>query len=259
MSTINKLIAFCDKRIFIEERAKYFVTRCKPNLFKIRNKMAKLPKEGMGQDLYIILNGPSLKTQDLSVLKGKNTMFVNRGFMHPMYKELQPKYHVFLDSNIRDGVWPVSWLDEIFALSPNVRIIMPVSWYHHPTFSDYKDDERIYWLDWHVPFYTLGVSGGCFSYAIHQKFENIYFTGFDANSCAFDMIKSSESHFYGSDPELSEMTSMQHSMALMSTAIHFYSLNKLAAYCKKKHINIFNMTNGGLIDMFPRKQFPTIK
>ena len=255
MATINKLLSLCDKLAYIDNY-KQIIRRISPGLIGIRRKMSKRHKEGIGQDLYIILNGPSLKTQNLSVLKGKNVMFVNRGFMHPSYKELQPKYHVFVDTNIRDGVWPVSWLDEIFSLSPNITIIMPVTWYNHPTFSKYKEDERIYWLDWHVPFHTLGVSGGCFSFAIKQGFKNIYFTGFDANSCAYDMIKSSDSHFYGSDPELSNMSSMKHAIALISTALHFNSLNKLARYCKKKHYNIINLTNGGLLDMFPREDFP---
>ena len=65
---------------------------------KARKEMAKRPIEGIGKELYLLLNAPSLKTQDISVLKGKNTMFVNRGFMHPLYKELQPQYHVFVDS-----------------------------------------------------------------------------------------------------------------------------------------------------------------
>ena len=255
--TIYKLIYLCDKLVSLETNLKRTIRKLDPRLYGIRKKMSKLAKEGVGEDLYIILNGPSLKTQDLTVLKGKRIMFVNRGMMHPLYKELQPKYHVFVDSKIRDGIWPVSWLDEIFDLVPDIRIIMPAPWYNHPTFSKYKDEKRIFWMNWHVPFHTVGVSGGCFSYAIKQGYKNIYFTGFDANSCAFDMIKSSESHFYGSDPELSGMTSMQHASALMSTALHFNSLNKFAQYCKKKNYNIINLTNGGVLDMFPRQEFPS--
>ena len=79
----------------------------------IRRKMNDRPLEGPGKELYILLNAPSLKTQDISVLKGKNTMFVNRGFMHPLYKELQPKYHVFIDIQMLKGVWPISSIHDI--------------------------------------------------------------------------------------------------------------------------------------------------
>jgi hypothetical protein len=219
---------------------------------KIAKRMNRLPKEGKGQDLYIILNGPSLKTQDLNRLNGKNLMFVNRGFMHPLYKELHPKYHVFVDSNLRDGRWPIKWVNQIFEMCPDIRIIFPIEWYSHPRFTHFKNDYRIFWQSKRVPFYVLGVSGSCFSYGISQKFDNIYLTGFDGNGCAYDLIKSPESHFYGADPELSDMTTRQHALALYSTFLHFIDLNDFAEYCKKRKIHIYNMTKGGVLDMFPR-------
>lgn len=226
-----------------------------PWIWGVRRRMKSLSLEGEGKDLFIILNGPSLKNQELKTLKGKNLMFVNRGFMHPDYKELQPKYHVFVDSKLRDGQWPLEWLDEIFNLSPNTKIIMPIEWYTHPRFKLYKNDERVFWMFWQVPFFVLGVSGGCFSYAIYQKFKNIFFTGFDATSCAHDMLQSANSHFYGVDPELKEMTSKQHAMAMFSTSLHFIDINRLGEYCKRNKINIYNLTDGGLLDMFPRRAF----
>lgn len=221
----------------------------------VLTEMATLPKEGIGRDLFIILNGPSLKNQDLSLLKGKDLMFVNRGFMHPLYKELQPKYHAFVDSKLISGVWPLEWLDQIFELSPGIRIILPIKWNNHPHLARFKNDKRIFWQSWTIPFYVNGVSNNCFSYGISQRFENIFFTGFDGNSCAFDMIKSSESHFYGSDPELSDMTSKQHAHALFTTFLQLEDLRDFSKYCIKKHINIYNLTDGGVLDMFIRRDF----
>lgn len=217
--------------------------------------MDKLPKEGIGKDLFIILNGPSLKRQNLSLLKGKNLMFVNRGFMHPMYKELQPQYHVFVDPKLTNGVWPLEWIEQIFEMCPGITIILPGKWRSLKLFSRYKDDKRIFWLCWNAPCYINGVSSGCFSYAILKGFSNIFFTGFDANGCAFDMIKSSESHFYGSDPELMNMTSTQHISALYTTSLQLMALQDFSIYCQKKSINIYNLTDGGLLDMFKRRDF----
>ena len=59
---------------------------------KVKKQMRAIPSEGVGKDIYILLNAPSLNTQDLSVLKGKDIMFVNRGFMHPLYADLQPAF-----------------------------------------------------------------------------------------------------------------------------------------------------------------------
>lgn len=226
----------------------------------ICKKMAQIPLEGEGKDLYILLNAPSLKTQDISVLKGKNTMFVNRGFMHPLYKELQPKYHVFIDTKMLKGVWPVSWIDEIWAMSPNTTIILPASWYGNPLFSKYKDSDKIYWAKKILPFYNLGVSGDCFSFAIQQRFEKIYFAGFDATGIGHEMVKTADSHFYGNDKELENKPTTQFVLDLLMHSRHLHDLNRLAAWCDKKGIKLINITNGGLLDMFPRESvLPLIK
>ena len=223
-----------------------------PTLLKLRMEMRKKTREGVGKDIFIILNAPSLKTQDLSILKGQATMFVNRGFMHPLYKELQPAYHVFVDPKMIKGVWPVEWLGQIHALSPQTKILLPMAWYENPIFEPYH--EYIYWLNWSLPFYNLGVSGECFSFAIQQKFDNIYFTGFDATGIGYEMIRSSESHFYGNDEELDGKKTTQFVIDLLMHSRHLHDLNRLSDYCKKNNIHLVNITNGGLLDMFERKE-----
>lgn len=222
----------------------------------IYKKMKSLPLEGSGQDLFIILNGPSLKNQDLSLLKGKNLMFVNRGFLHPLYKELQPKYHVFVDVKLANGVWDINWVDQIFEMCPNIKIIFPIIWYFNPVFAKYKDDNRIFWQSWTLPFYINGVSNNCFSFAIEQGFSNIFFTGFDGNGFAYDMIKASEnSHFYGADSELLGMSSKQHVQAMYTTFLQIEDLRGTSKYCRMHGINIYNLTAGGICDMFIRRDF----
>ena len=85
-----------------------------------------------GRDVVIVLNGPSVKEQPLARLKGKDLIFVNQGFRLQIYKELQPKYHVFIDSKMIHGVWDIKWLDEIYNMNPNVTFVMPASWARLP-------------------------------------------------------------------------------------------------------------------------------
>lgn len=255
MSFYNSLFNFSDFVINIAWDIKHLMTKISPKRLAARKYFQYANNEGVGKDLFIVLNGPSIKNQNLSLLKGKTTMFVNRGFKHPLYAELKPRYHVFVDPKILTGVWPIDWFEEIFELSPNVRIILPAEWFSHPVLTKYKYDNRIYWIDWMVPFNSLGVSGTCFSFAILQKFEKIFFTGFDANGICHEMLKTSESHFYGGDPELKQNTTEQFALSMFAHAIHLHELNCLAKYCQKRYINIINLTDGGLLDMFPRAPF----
>ena len=114
-----------DMIISCVERIRSIIINFSPSFFWRKRQMRNITPVGVGKDIYIILNAPSLKTQDLSVLKGKETMFVNRGFMHPMYKDLQPAYHVFVDTKMLKGIWPVSWIGDILQMSPNTKILLP--------------------------------------------------------------------------------------------------------------------------------------
>ena len=217
-----------DMIISCVERIRSIIINFSPSFFWRKRQMRNITPVGVGKDIYIILNAPSLKTQDLSVLKGKETMFVNRGFMHPMYKDLQPAYHVFVDTKMLKGIWPVSWIGDILQMSPNTKILLPLSWSNIKFFKPYE--KSIYWLNWNLPFYNLGVSGSCFSFAIQQKFEHIYFTGFDATGIGHEMIKTADSHFYGNDKELENKPTAQFAIDLLMHSRHLHDLNRLALY-----------------------------
>lgn len=252
---ILKLNDFIIDKIYLLHK---FFLYLKPGLIRIRLASRKLPRDGKGKELIIVLNGPSIKKQQLVNLKNKTSMFVNRGFLLPEYKEIQPNYHVFVDSKLRDGIWPVTWLDDIVKMCPNIRIILPLSWYNHPTFFNYKKSPNIYWLPWELPFLNLGVSGGCFSYAIYNQFDKIYFTGFDGDYLFHEILKHSETHFYGNDTELSSKTTKDYVIDLFTMSRHFHDLNRLRNYADRHSLNIYNLTEGGLLDMFERKSFDEI-
>lgn len=223
-----------------------------PSLISAKKEMRAIPKIGIGKDLYLILNGPSLNRQDISVLKGKTLMFVNRGFKHKEYKNLQPAFHAFIDSKMRDGIWPTEWIEEIWDMSPNTMILLPISWHNNERFSKYKDDKRVYWLNWNVPFHSLGVAGACFSFAIQQRFNRLYFTGFDANGIACEMLEMSDSHFYGEDEELKGRNSLQFALGLYMHGRHLRDWFRMGRYCEEKGLKVYNFSGGGLIDSFPR-------
>lgn len=208
------------------------------------------------KSLFLILNGPSLKKQNISILKGKDVMFVNRGFMHPDYELLKPRYHVFVDSKMAKGIWPVDWLNEIWAKSPDTKILLPAEWYLNHRFKAFRGDERILWIADKLPFNSLGVAGECFIFAIKENYSKLFFTGFDANGIAVELLQQSESHFYGEDEELKGRNSLQFAQGLYMHARHLRDWYRMGDYCRKQGIKVYNFSEGGLIDNF---EMATIK
>jgi hypothetical protein len=50
-----------------------------------------------GQRCFIVCSGPSVKKQNLFLLKNEITFFVSSGFLHPDYAAIQAKYHCVPD------------------------------------------------------------------------------------------------------------------------------------------------------------------
>jgi hypothetical protein len=50
---------------------------------------------GENKTCYILACGPSINEMDLSKLKGEDCISVSNFFVHPLYNEIQPKYHIF--------------------------------------------------------------------------------------------------------------------------------------------------------------------
>ncbi|MGY6648124.1 hypothetical protein [Wenyingzhuangia sp. IMCC45574] len=207
-----------------------------------------------GKNVLIVLNSPSVKEQDLNKFEGWNTIFVNRGFKHPLYKKLRPKFHFFIDPKMISGEWSVEWLDEILQMVPDITFVMPASWANHPKFKDHIDKgTSIYWVALQSPFSCVGVGGFCIEFAIKQCFKNIYFTGFEATGIAHEIINST-SHFYGVNDENNLKTSSNYIIDLLMHSRHLNDLHKISKKAKKENISIINLTKGGVLDMFYREE-----
>ena len=213
---------------------------------------------GKGRDLFIVLNGPSIAHQDLNKLKGRSIMFVNRGFQHDAYIKLQPEFHVFVDSKIITGEWPVAWIDQILEMVPTITFLMPAKWAFNKRLKPYIDKGvNIHWVTSKFNLSSLGVSGSCFEFALNQNFRTVYFTGFDANGIGHELARSS-SHFYGHNQENLNKTTLDYAQDLYMHSRHFISLNKFVKYSLKKGVSLVNLTEGGVLDMFPRINFSKI-
>lgn len=213
----------------------------------------------VGEDVVIVLNGPSMKVQPIERLKGKDVVFVNQGFRHPAYKMLQPKYHVFIDSKLIHGVWDIKWLDEIHNMVPEITFVMPASWAALPLMKPYIDKKySIIWVDKAVSgMRGLGVSGECFDLVQRLGYSKIYFTGFEATSFPSSLLKVN-SHFYGNDSDEAGMTAADIMKGYYMNARQIRELILVADKFRKNGVDVVNLTDGGLLNMFPRHNFEEI-
>lgn len=257
MKSINFWGLIIKKETFILNSIN-FLFKIKSFLSYNKNVLLKKNKDfsvNKSQDLLIVLNGPSIKNQDFSLLKEIQYMFVNRGFKHPLFRDLKPKYHTIVDPKFLTGEWPVSWLDEIVDMVPDITFLMPVSWAFKDVLKPYmKKGFSFYWLPDENPCTLLGVAGSCFKFGIQQRFKNIYFTGFDGNGLAHEVLKTT-SHFYGVNDENLKKSTKNFIVDFYMYSRHLNDLIFFAEKCKKEKISITNVTDGGLLDMFPRKEF----
>ena len=240
-SFINRIIGFYDSLLF--SRRKLLLDS------KKRHSCSEKKR------LFIVLNGPSINEQDLSLLKNEVCMFVNRGFMHPLYSIIKPQYHVFVDRKMLTGEWRLEWMDEIVDMNPNVIFIMPVSWAKKKAFKPYIDKGyNFYWIPFNTPASCLGVSGYCFDFAFEQKIKEIFFIGFDATGLANEVLKTT-SHFYGVNEENNLKTTKNYIQDFYMFSRHLSDLHKIYNKSVRKNVCIYNATRGGLLDMFPRVKY----
>lgn len=208
-----------------------------------------------GGDVFIALNGPSIAKMPLEKAKGMDMIFVNQGFKLPAYRVVNPKYHFFIDSKLINGVWDIHWIDEILSMHPNIIFVMPASWSQLPILQPYIDKGvNILWINGR---HSHGVSGAAFQLCWELGYKRIYFAGYEQTGIAAYILKKS-SHFYGADPD-EGMHDVRYIMKDLSmNARHLWAAMKSAEYAKQIGVEMINLTEGGIMDMFARQDFNAV-
>jgi len=250
------------------------------SIFFIKSTVGKKSFMGKNEELkdlhknkrvFIVGNGPSIKQQDLKLLKNEITFFVNRAFKHLDYAYIQPTYHVFVDPKLASGEWEITMLDEVLAKNRDVIFLLNAKWYHLDKFKPYKNNikYKIYWLDTNLFFtpyfknrkidltkvtYGAAVVGqGIFS-SIYMGAKEIYLLGVEGTAFCHEMVKQ-ESHFYGGNPENKNKTVQTISTELYRNYIYIMHLFYFSQFTKSQNYTIYNCTIAGIMDMFERKKY----
>jgi hypothetical protein len=224
---------------------------------------AVLKDRHKGERCFIVGNGPSINSQDLTLLKDETTFFCNFFFKHPRIREIRPSYYAVADGKLATGEWDISILEEIRESCPDVTLFLSATFQDNPRFAPYLNTESVFWLYvdqlTHMGFrapidLTRGLHGFniikvCVSVALYMGFKDIYLLGVDNDGTFRDMLGES-SHFYDAPPE-----GKDYERDLWVVASGFRGWTAIANRYRGSDHRIVNLTAGGLLFPFPRRNY----
>lgn len=272
LSYLFRKISFFNYLIY---RKLYSINSLNKNSKKILNRNKQFQNKHKGQRAFVIVNGPTLKNQNLEFLKNEITFVVSAFYKHDIVEKWQPTYYSILDKAFFENTEK----SNLFFKELNNRIIN--STFFIPLFRGYKANKERKLLPFDKTYYiaTAGlpnlkidmtnfvqsfqsVSSFALAQAIYMGCSEIYLLGFDHDYLAYRGI---DRHFYSggtlkghisSNTPLSEMYTYDEEMtACLKLWRNYRFLDKIA---KKNHIKIYNATDGGYLDVFERVNYESL-
>ena len=224
-------------------------------------------------------SGPSIREQNLKLLRGETCISVSNSFVHEDYSIIQPRYHCVPDiaghSHITEDD-TVRWFREMEKATCDAVL-----------FISYRDRELIQthglFTDRHVHYvYFFGswdrmdsdidltgplprvqsVSVMAISLAVFMGFSRIYLLGCDHNWLnhfgTSQHFYESKDHAIMSRPNYNEWadTDVEEHLAIYKTLWGQYK--KIRSLAAARCIQIYNATPGSMLDVFPRVKYESL-
>jgi len=223
---------------------------------------------------FVLGNGPPLNTQNIELLKDEIIFMVNRSFLDERYEKIKPQYHIIVDNKLATGVWPITYLDDIASINPEVTFFLNSKWFDLDIFQIYKDKYTIYWIDQSLEFtsfdlnkkidltkktYGKNVVEQGIVTAAYMGFSDIYITGVDGDGFA-NLLMNQQSHSYGTNNDDIEKFKSWIGIreAICSVCRWMQTWYYLDKYISNNGSKIINLTGRGIITMVELKDFDKI-
>ena len=228
-----------------------------------------------GQRCFVIGNGPSLKEQDLSRLRGEITFAVNAFYLHPVIKESWlPTYYFLSDPQYFDGSVALAEFAELTAAIGSTPIFVPHYAKDFLTTTGALPADQTYYLascggeeeSWRArPDLTKTIPGAqtvvqlAILAAMYMGCSPIYLLGLD-----HDWLSHGGQHlnFYSEETAAEQPEgnlpgwTYRKMMEAMLTMWDIYEM--LARIADAEGIEIVNATHGGFLDVYKRQSFESI-
>jgi hypothetical protein len=238
-----------------------------------RNKIFK--DKHRGQRAFIIVNGPSLKQQNIDWLGEEITFVVSGFYRHEVIRKWQPTYYSIIDKNFFDGS------EQSLTFFRHLNEAIQKSIFFLPLFRGLKAnnqqklvaEDRAYYfalagppndkLDMTGVIQSFfGVSAFALAQAIYMGCSPIYLLGFDHDYLA---NRGKDHHFYSGGTIPGAVANTQtlaeripYDVEMQNNYKLWMNYRSLLRIARKKGIRIYNATSGGYLDVFERRDFNTL-
>lgn len=237
-----------------------------------------------GERCFILGNGPSLKKENLELLKNEIIFTVNQISRLPQYDLLNPKYHFWVDGNFfkidmkkpedrellevmsnmgnSDTICFFPLERESFCIEHGLDKKLNIHFFAtKPRLTFYESFEKDIDYTKYLPGFGTVVQY-CICMAIYMGFSEIYLLGCDNTGIMVTMksaLKENDENDYAyavSDNEKRRMENLLTRHSIEQYAIDYAhtltAYRLLYAYCKKKGIALINCSSNTVIDSIPR-------
>ena len=234
---------------------------------KYARRLRKFKDIHKGEKCFIIGNGPSLRTEDLTVLADNNipSFAANRIYNTFDKTPWRPAYFfsedVFVLEEIRENI-------EKYITCP---VFTPVNfkWYRGLKVKNSLYFKQLFNKNGDKDFFTDDITYGtpcrgsvaitCAQFAMYMGFKEIYLMGFDHNFSRMTdedgnlIVDSTVKDHYGDVKNADENT--QGIFNIDAATLAFMQLKDFA---DARGVKIFNATRGGKLEVFPRVDFDSL-
>lgn len=254
---------------------------------RVLNENREYKGKYQGKRCFIVGNGPSLQNQDLSKIKDEMVFTVNMFPKSSMYGQVKSDFHVMMDPYIfqldlskeenkekleifkkintadNQPICFFPYVSKNIIEEHGVHRFLKIS-YLGLGCEFYENYNREFDLTKHIPgFYN--VVQYAIEIAIYMGFKEIYLlgcdmTGYECISVLAD--KEVQRHAYDEDEDEQEKEAFKNHCAQIDLEKFFWGFHKMFAdykrlyiYTKKREINLYNATYGGVLESLPRVDY----
>jgi hypothetical protein len=234
-----------------------------------------------GRRCFILCNGPSVAAQDLTLLKNEIVFSVSSGYLHKQYDAIRPRYHCSpplcytqtwtedvaiaylreMDERTGDAELFLSITEKKLIEKKGLFAGRKISYLSSSHLSSFRHQDRIVDLTKTIPG-VQSVPIMCLMIAMYMGFSKIFLLGTD-----HDLITKNKycypyelSAIRGKIEILADDGSVTFSNSAMfkSYVLLWEQYEAIRKIASASHIAVYNATNGGILDEFPRVKFETI-